>query len=358
MYICTSREARSVLGYTRLRIDQLPSTTSRSCLKLSYTTIGSQFFAVQSVQDQYTNWELMLSTSMSSKDSMSTSSTTKTHAPSLPLAGKVALVTGGGRGIGAGIAKELAKKGASIVINYANSSDASAKVVKDLQDSGTEAIAIKADITQPHEIDHMFEQAVAHFGHLDIVASNSGKEKFVALEDTTLSDYDEIFNLNTRAQFFVAKAAHKHFSRGGRLILMSSIAAGIGVPGHSLYAGSKSAVEGFTRCFAADFGSKGCTVNAIAPAGVKSDMWNQNSWRYAPGCNKNSTLEQIEEALANGSPLKRCAVPADIGRVVAFLASPDGEWINGEVGHLSNWNRFANVPCSGQIIPLNGGARV
>ncbi|MCJ1286310.1 Arp2/3 complex subunit, actin nucleation center [Xylographa opegraphella] len=269
-------------------------------------------------------------------DHTATNGTAAAAPPYHPLQGKVALVTGSGRGIGAGIAMELAKKGASVVIHYASSASAAAEVVKDIEATGVKAVAIKAELTKLDEIESLFEQAVAHFGRLDIVASNSGKEMFVPLAQTTLEDYNEIFDLNTRAQFFVAKAAFQHLSPGGRLILMSSIAAGIGVPGHSLYAGSKSAVEGFTRCFAADFGSKGCTVNAIAPAGVKSDMWSQNSWRYAPGCDKTSSIEQVEEALANGSPLKRCAVPADIGRVVAFLASPEGEWVNGRIDVYQN----------------------
>jgi hypothetical protein len=144
------------------------------------------------------------------------------------------------------------------------------------------------------------------------------------------ADFDDVFNLNTRAQFFVGKNALKHLQPGGRLVLMSSIAAGVGVPGHALYAGSKSAVEGFTRCFAADFGQKSCTVNAIAPAGVKTDMWTANSWRYAPGCTRSSSLEEIEVALAQGSPLGRCGIPQDIGRIVAFLASPGSEWLNGK----------------------------
>lgn len=259
-----------------------------------------------------------------------TKNTDEAGTPGKPLKGKVALVTGASRGIGAGIAKELAAKGASVVVNYSNSAEAAVEVVKEIVALGVDCIALKADLIDREQIDSLFEQAVKHFGRLDIVASNSGKEKFAPLQETTIEDYDEIFKLNTRAQFFVAKAAHKHLAQGGRLILMSSIAAGLGVAGHALYAGSKSAVEGFTRCLAADFGSKGCTVNAIAPAGVKSDMWAQNAWRYAPGCDKASSVEQIEEALANGSPLRRVAVPADIGRVVAFLASPEGEWINGE----------------------------
>lgn len=251
------------------------------------------------------------------------------------LAGKVALVTGGGRGIGSGIALELAKKGASVAINYASSSQTADKVVQEIQAQGVKGAAFKADLTNVDSIGNLFNQVVAHFGQLDIVVSNAGTEKFVSLADTTLEDFNDVFDLNTRAQFFVAKNAYDHIQPGGRVVLMSSIAAGVGVPGHSLYAGSKSAIEGFTRCFAADFGKKHCTVNAIAPAGIKSDMWLSNSWRYAPGCDQNSSLEEIEQALANGSPLKRCGVPADIGRVVAFLASPAGEWINGMY-----WNSY------------------
>jgi 3-oxoacyl-[acyl-carrier protein] reductase len=257
---------------------------------------------------------------------------TNPNAAQSELAGKVALVTGGGRGIGAGIALELAKKGASVAVNYSSSSSSAENVVQDIEALGTGArgAAFQADLTKLESIENLFRQVVAHFGKLDIVVSNSGTEKFKPLNETSLEDFNEVFDLNTRAQFFVAKNAYDYIQPGGSVVLMSSIAAGIGVPGHALYAGSKSAVEGFTRCFAADFGKKGCTVNAIAPAGIKSDMWLSNSWRYAPGCDQNSSLEEIERALAHGSPLKRCGVPADIGRVVAFLSSPAGEWINGE----------------------------
>jgi Dehydrogenases with different specificities (related to short-chain alcohol dehydrogenases) len=274
------------------------------------------------------------------------------------LAGKVALVTGGGRGIGAGIALELAKKGASVAINYASSSKTADGVVQEIQAQGVHGAAFQADLTNVDSIANLFRQVVAHFGQLDIVVSNAGTEKFVPLSETTLEDFNAVFDLNTRAQFFVTKNAYDYIQPGGRVVLMSSIAAGVGVPGHSLYAGSKSAVEGFTRCFAADFGKKRATVNAIAPAGVKSDMWLSNSWRYAPGCDKNSSIEDIEQALANGSPLGRCGIPADIGRIVAFLASPGGEWINGECGNVgfTPWN-IANF-LAGQILPCNGGANI
>lgn len=248
-----------------------------------------------------------------------------------PLYGKVALITGAARGIGRGIALELHKAGAIVAVNFSTSSEAAELFVQEIHAMGGTAAAFKADITKCEEIESLFTEVVAKFGAVDIVVSNAGKEKFLPLDETTTADFDDVFNLNTRAQFFVAKNAYHFIQPGGRLILMSSIAAGLGVAGHALYAGSKSAIEGFTRCFAADFGSKRCTVNAISPAGVKSDMWVANSWRYAPGCTSTSTLQEIETALADQSPLRRCAVPGDIGRIVAFLAGPTSEWINGKL---------------------------
>lgn len=280
------------------------------------------------------------------------------HGAQGELAGKVALVTGGSRGIGSGISLELARKGAAVAVNYARDPNSADKIVQEIEKSGVRAAAFQADLTQVESIASLFRQVLAHFGQLDIVVSNSGTEKFVSLADTTLDDFNAVFDLNTRAQFFVAKNAYDYIQPGGRVVLMSSIAAGVGVPGHSLYAGSKSAIEGFTRCFAADFGKKRCTVNAIAPAGVKSDMWMSNSWRYAPGCDQSSSIEEIEQALANGSPLQRCGVPADIGRVVAFLSSPAGEWINGELPLPERDQVGIWLINPGQILPLNGGANI
>lgn len=260
-----------------------------------------------------------------------------------PLSGKVALVTGGGRGIGAGIALELAKRGATIAVNYSHSRASAQDVVDKIQALGGRAAPFEADLTHVPNIQALIPRVVEFFGKLDIVVSNSGRESFCRIEDITIDDYNHAFDLNTRAQFFVARTAWDYIQPGGSVILMSSVATGVGIPGHALYAGSKAAIEGFTRCLAADFGRKGCTVNAIAPAGIKSDMWLENSWRYAPGCDKSSSIDAIEAALANGSPLKRCGLPEDIGRVVSFLASPDGEWINGWfilVFIRSSTNRF------------------
>jgi len=249
-----------------------------------------------------------------------------------PLRGKVALVTGAGRGIGYAIALELGQRGASIVVNYSRAHAGAEALVKEIEAAGSKAIAIQADVTQVPEIARLFQEAIAHFGHLDIVVSNAGMEIHKEEDKVTEEDYDKLFGLNTRAQFFVAQHAYMHLEEGGRIILMSSVAAKMtGIPNHALYAGSKAAVEAFVRSFATDCGSRRITVNAVAPGGVKSDMYDENAWHYAPGATPSSSIEEIDDKLANFCPLKRVAVPQDIARVVAFLAHNDSEWINGQV---------------------------
>lgn len=197
------------------------------------------------------------------------------------LHGKVALITGAGRGIGRGCAIELGRRGASVVVNYANSKESADEVVKLIEETGTgaKAISIQADVSKPSEIERLFQESKKHFGKIDIVMSNSGTESWDKTEEITEEKYDHVFNLNTRAQFFVGQAAWKHLEDNGRLILMSSIAAGLlGVRDHALYNASKMAVIGLIKSFATDFGARGITVNGVAPGGIKSDMFTQNAW--------------------------------------------------------------------------------
>lgn len=247
-----------------------------------------------------------------------------------PFVGKVALITGAGRGIGKGIALELAKRGANVVVNYASSAKSAEEVVAEIGKLGSKGVAIQADISKPESVSELFEMAVSHFGHLDFVISNSGMEVWCPEIDVTPDLFDKVFNLNCRGQFFVAQNALKHCRHGGRLIMTSSIAASIGgIPNHALYAGSKAAIEGFTRAFAVDCGEKGMTVNAIAPGGIKTDMFDENAWHYVPNGYKGMPMETIDEGLANMCPLKRVGTPADIGKAVYMLCSDEGEWING-----------------------------
>ena len=255
--------------------------------------------------------------------------------PPPSLAGKVALVTGASRGIGAGIALELGARHASVVVNYVKGKAGADEIVEKIEKSGGKAVAIQADVSKVPEITNLFEAAKAHFGKINIVCSNSGTESFDKTEDITEEKYDYVFGLNTRAQFFVGQHAYKYCETGGRCILMSSIAAGLlGVADHALYSGSKSAVNGIVKSFATDFGKKGMTCNGIAPGGVKSDMFTQVAWRYIPGADGTWSAEAIENAMASHCPLGRCAVPQDVARVVAFLAGEDGGWVNGTVQPL------------------------
>ena len=151
------------------------------------------------------------------------------------LDGKVALVTGSGRGLGAAIAEELGSRGASVVVNYAKSASAAEKVVADIKSFGSKAIAIQADISKTPEVSRLFRDAISHFGRLDIVVSNSGMETFCKEEDVTEEIYDQVFGLNTRGQFFVAQQALRNLSDYGRIILTSSVAATMsGIRDHAL----------------------------------------------------------------------------------------------------------------------------
>ena len=245
--------------------------------------------------------------------------------------GKVALVTGSSRGIGAGIALELGARGASVVVNYVKGVDGAEGVVQAIEKLGSKAVAIQADVSKVSEITKLFEEAQRHFGKIDFVVSNSGMESFDKIEDITEDHFDRVFGLNVRAQFFVGQHTYKYCVPGGRLILMSSIAAGlIGVGDHALYSGSKMAINGITKSFAKDFGHKKITVNAIAPGGVKSDMSAKVAWRYIPGATSDWSFEKIEEAMSKATPLGRFADPSDIARVVAFLVGEDAGWVNGE----------------------------
>ncbi|PQE17162.1 tetrahydroxynaphthalene reductase protein [Rutstroemia sp. NJR-2017a WRK4] len=250
---------------------------------------------------------------------------------SASLKGKVALVTGSGRGIGREMAMELGRRGAKVIVNYANSDAAAQEVVDGIKKAGSDAVALKGNVSVVSDIINLFDQAVKQWGKLDIVCSNSGVVTFGHIKDVTEEEYDRVMNINTRGQFFVAREAYKHLEVGGRLIMMGSITGQAkGVPMHTVYSGSKGAIETFVRCMAIDFGDKKITVNCIAPGGIKTDMYHKVCREYIPNGAK-LTDDQVDEYAATWSPLHRVGLPIDIARVVCFLASQDGEWVNGKV---------------------------
>ncbi|KAK7887519.1 Elsinochrome reductase 1 [Exophiala xenobiotica] len=259
------------------------------------------------------------------------SATGSAAVPSYLLTGKVALVTGSGRGMGRETALELARRGADIVVNYANSSKAGDELVAEIKAMGRDAIAIQANVSDVAQIIDMFAQAKKHFGKLDIVVSNSGVVSFGHLKDVTEEEFDRVFNINTRGQFFVAREAYKNLEVGGRIVLMGSITGQAkGVPKHTVYSGSKGAIETFVRCMAIDCGDKKITVNAVAPGGIKTDMYHAVCKEYIPN-GENLSNDQVDEYAATWSPMNRVGMPIDVARVTAFLASQDGEWVNGKI---------------------------
>lgn len=228
-------------------------------------------------------------------------------------------------------ALELARRGADVVVNYANSSSAADALVAEIKKMGRDSIAIKANVANVAEITAMFAEAKKHFGKIHIVVSNSGVVSFGHLKDVTEEEFDRVFAINTRGQFFVAREAYKNLEVGGRIVLMGSITGQAkGVPKHTVYSGSKGAIETFVRCMAIDCGDKKITVNAVAPGGIKTDMYHAVCREYIPN-GANLSDDQVDEFAATWSPMNRVGQPIDVARVTAFLASQDGEWVNGKV---------------------------
>ncbi|KAJ0107609.1 versicolorin reductase [Diaporthe amygdali] len=245
--------------------------------------------------------------------------------------GKVALVTGSSRGIGAAIAIRLGHLGAKVVVNYAASAEAAEKVVAEIKSFGSDAVAIQADVRDVAQTVRLFDTAIAHFGRLDIAVSNSGTVSFGHLKDVTEDEFDRVFSLNTRGQFFVAREAYRVLREGGRIILTSSnTSRDFSVPKHSLYSGSKGAIDSFVRVLSKDCGDKKITINGVAPGGTVTDMFHAVSQHYIPGGEK-YTAEERQQMAAHASPLHRNGYPEDVARVVCFLASKESEWINGKV---------------------------
>ncbi|KAL5375364.1 hypothetical protein DPSP01_011272 [Paraphaeosphaeria sporulosa] len=253
--------------------------------------------------------------------------------PSWSLEGKVAVVTGSGRGIGKEMALELARRGCSVAVNYANAKEAAEEVVKQIEGmkTGAKAVAIKANVADVKQTQYLMDEVVKQFGKLDICCSNSGVVSFGHFKDVEEAEYDRVMQINTRGQFFVAKEAYKRMSVGGRIILMGSITGQAkGVPKHAVYSGSKGAIETFTRCMAIDAGEKKVTVNCVAPGGIKTDMYHAVCREYIPN-GENLSDDEVDVYAATWSPVGRVGQPLDIARVVCFLASQDGDWVNGKV---------------------------
>lgn len=236
------------------------------------------------------------------------------------LDGKVALVTGAGRGIGSGIASRLAADGAHVIINYARSADRAEALEEQIIAAGGTASTVGADLSDMAQIDAMFATLASRQVKLDILVNNAGGGSggMPRLTDLKLDEYEYTFALNTRAVFFVTQHAVAIMNDGGRVISLSSSSTTTRQPGLSSYAGSKAAIEAFTRIWATELAPRRITVNCVLPGIVNTDLIKDN---IPP-----------ELALKYGAavPLGRMGEPEDIADVVAFLASDDARWITGQ----------------------------
>jgi 3-oxoacyl-[acyl-carrier protein] reductase len=241
------------------------------------------------------------------------------------LQGKVAVVTGGSRGIGRAVALRLADEGADVVVNYHRDGESAAAVVRELAERGRRAFAVQADVSDPEQSGRLMDEAVERFGGLHILVSNAGIEHFAPLAEITPADFDRVFATNTRGQLFATQHAARHLGEGGRILLTSSVSAGKAVFHHALYAGSKAAVEAIARNLAPELAQRGITINAIAPGGTWTDMALTAAPHYR---HPESTLD-TQTQLRTFAALGRAAEPGEIAAAVAFLVSPDASYVTG-----------------------------
>lgn len=238
------------------------------------------------------------------------------------LSGKVAVVTGASKGIGAGIAKELAREGASVVVNYATSRSGADKVVAEIEAAGGKAIAVGGSVAVASEIEGIFTAVKQAFGKVDILVNNAGVYAFAALEDIQESEIDRIFNTNVKGLLLTTKAAVALFPEaGGSIINIGSTATTITPPTSAIYTGTKGAVDAITHVLAKELGPRGIRVNSVNPGPVVTEGFQSAGFEGS----------DFEKQFVSQTPLGRVGQPSDIATVVSYLASDDAGWVTGSL---------------------------
>lgn len=233
----------------------------------------------------------------------------------------VAIITGASRGIGEQVAKQLALLKHSVVVNYAGRQELAEAVVAQILESGGQAVAVRADISNPDEVRELFESASEEFGPVTAVVNNAGVNllKFKNLEDVDDDSFQHIFDVNTRGTFNMLREAARRLQAGGRIVSISSSVMPLAVAGLSVYAGSKAAIEAFSVILAKELRGREITVNCVSPGPTATEFFFQGK------------SDQAVQDFADLSPLERLGQPEEIANVVTFLLGPSGGWINGQV---------------------------
>jgi 3-oxoacyl-[acyl-carrier protein] reductase len=236
------------------------------------------------------------------------------------LSGKVAIVTGASKGIGAAVAKTLAANGAAVVVNYASSKSGADKVVEAIAAAGGKAVAVKGDVSKAEEAKELVDAAIKAFGRLDILVNNAGVYEFGPLEAVTEPQFHTMFDINVLGLLLVTQAAAPHLSEGGSIINIGSGVTAITPPQTVVYTASKGAVEAITGVLANEFGPRKIRVNTVSPSLTETD-----------GTHSAGMLaSDFEAGIIAQTPLGRLGQPQDIADVVAFVASDDARWVTGE----------------------------
>ncbi|MEZ0387924.1 MAG: SDR family oxidoreductase, partial [Verrucomicrobium sp.] len=223
-------------------------------------------------------------------------------------------------GIGAAIAKRLAADGFSVVINYAGRAADADTVVQEISATGGQAIAVQADVAKAEDVARLFDAAEAQFGGVDAIVNNAGvmQPGLVNLADTDDEQFDRLYSINVKGTFNTMKLSAIRLRQGGRIVNFSTSVIGLALPGYSVYAATKAAVETMTNIFAKELRGKEITVNAVAPGPTATDLFLNGK-----------SPEQVAH-LSKLAPLERLGRPEDIAAVVSFLVGPDGGWVNGQ----------------------------
>lgn len=236
------------------------------------------------------------------------------------LQGKVAIVTGASKGIGAGIATALAAEGASVVVNYASSKEGADKVVQEITAKGGKAVAVQGDVSKAAEAQGIVDGAIKAFGHLDILVNNSGVYEFAPLEAITEEHFHRQFNINVLGLLLVTQAAAKHFKEGASVINVGSVVSRITPPQSAVYTATKGAVDAITGVLSRELGPRKIRVNSLNPGIVATE-----------GTHTAGIIgSEMETGVVAQTPLGRVGQPEDIAKVAVFLASDDSAWLTGE----------------------------
>ena len=239
------------------------------------------------------------------------------------LSGKVAVVTGASKGIGAGIAKALAAQGAAVIVNYASSKEGADKVVADILAEGGQALAVQADVSNAEQARTLIDSAIETYGHLDILVNNSGIYEFAPLEEITEDAFHKSFNINVLGPILVVRAAVKYFQAGASIINIGSTAPLMRSEGTTVYTATKAALDGVTGVLAKELGPRKIRVNSVNPGFTITE----GTGSYVGS--------DFAEGLIKQVPLGRAASPGDIASIVVFLASDDSGWLTGELINAS-----------------------